>query len=98
MSLPVVSEKSGSDKSGIDGIETDGNEGIAGIMSRADLKAEAQQALEFRPELKEFILVTTADDDVALDTEAAEFTDEQAKAGRDFTAQVWGWQTLLTHS
>jgi hypothetical protein len=36
-SLPLASEKSGRAKSGIDGIETDGIEGIAGIMSRADL-------------------------------------------------------------
>jgi hypothetical protein len=36
MSLPLASEKSGSDKSGIDGNETDGIEGIAGIMSLAD--------------------------------------------------------------
>jgi hypothetical protein len=37
ISLPVASEKSGSDRSGIDGKETDGMGGIAGIMSRADL-------------------------------------------------------------
>ena len=36
MSLPVASEKSGYDKSGIDGNDTDGIAGIAGIMSRAD--------------------------------------------------------------
>jgi cellulose synthase operon protein C len=29
--------------------------------------------------------------------EAALFTDEQAKLGRDFTVQVWGWETLSTH-
>jgi len=33
----LASEKSGREKSGIDGIETDGIEGIAGIMSLADL-------------------------------------------------------------
>jgi hypothetical protein len=32
-----VSEKSGKDRSGIDGSERDGISGIAGIMSRADL-------------------------------------------------------------
>jgi len=36
MSLPVASEKSGNDRSGIDGNETDGIAGMAGIMSRAD--------------------------------------------------------------
>jgi hypothetical protein len=37
MSLPVESEKSGSDRSGIEGSDKDGIAGIAGIMSRADL-------------------------------------------------------------
>ncbi|WP_354033148.1 hypothetical protein [Bradyrhizobium sp. S3.2.6] len=37
MILPVASERSGSERSGIDGRETDGIEGMAGIMSRADL-------------------------------------------------------------
>lgn len=36
MSLPVASDKSGSARSGIDGRETDGMDGMAGIMSRAD--------------------------------------------------------------
>jgi hypothetical protein len=41
MSLPVASEKSGSDKSGIDGNETDGMAGISGIMSLADFVIES---------------------------------------------------------
>jgi hypothetical protein len=36
ISLPVASEKSGSDRSGIEGKEIDGIGGMAGIMSRAD--------------------------------------------------------------
>jgi len=36
MSLPIASEKSGIDRSGTEGNETDGIEGIAGMMSRAD--------------------------------------------------------------
>src|SRR5260370_17858419 len=35
--FPVASEKSGKARSGIDGSDTDGNAGIVGIMSRADL-------------------------------------------------------------
>jgi hypothetical protein len=37
ISLPVGFQKSGSERSGIDGKETEGMDGIAGIMSRADL-------------------------------------------------------------
>jgi hypothetical protein len=36
MILPDVSEKSGIPRSGIDGSETDGSDGIEGNMSRAD--------------------------------------------------------------
>jgi len=66
-------------------------------LPKGTVRDEAKQALDFRPPLKEFILVTTADDDTVMDVEAAELTNEQAKSGRDFTAQVWGWKTLQTH-
>jgi len=36
MTLPVASEKSGNDKSGIEGNDRDGIAGTAGIISRAD--------------------------------------------------------------
>jgi hypothetical protein len=41
MSLPVASEKSGMDRSGIEGRDKDGNAGMAGIMSRADFVMES---------------------------------------------------------
>jgi hypothetical protein len=37
ITLSVASEKSGKERSGIDGNATEGSAGIAGIMSRADL-------------------------------------------------------------
>jgi hypothetical protein len=37
ISLPLASEKSGRDRSGIDGSDREGIAGMAGIMSRADL-------------------------------------------------------------
>jgi hypothetical protein len=37
ITLPVASEKSGKERSGIDGNETEGSAGIAGIMPSADL-------------------------------------------------------------
>jgi len=69
----------------------------AAKLAKGSIRKEATEALKVSPTLKEFILVTTADDHVWMDTEAAQFTDDQAKAGRDFTVQVWGWQTLQTH-
>ncbi|BCH27788.1 hypothetical protein [Mesorhizobium sp. L-8-3] len=51
-------------------------------LKKGTVSKEATKALEIKPALKEFIVVTTAEDDVAMDKEAAEFTDEQAKLGQ----------------
>ncbi|OSJ19238.1 hypothetical protein BST63_03455 [Bradyrhizobium canariense] len=61
------------------------------------VEVEGTSALSFDPALKELIIVTTAANDGALQREAAQFTDRQAKLGREFTVQVWGWETLCTH-
>lgn len=66
-------------------------------LSKKIVREEADKALSLEPALKELIIVTTAPDDAALHKEAAAFTDEQAKAGRDFHVQVWGWGTLETY-
>ena len=66
-------------------------------LKKGTVREEAEAALAFKPKLNEYIVATTADDDAALHAEAASVTDEQAKLGRDFTVQVWGWQTLQTH-
>jgi len=66
-------------------------------LKKGTVRKEAEAALAFDPEIKEYIIATTADDDAALQAEAALITDEQAKLGRDFTVQVWGWQTLQAH-
>ena len=66
-------------------------------LDKKVVRDEGTAALTVEPPLKELIIVTTAPDDTILDTEAAKFTDEQAKSGRDFTVQVWGWETLTAH-
>lgn len=66
-------------------------------LAKKIVREEAGRALEFVPILKELIIVTTAPDDAQLHKEAAAVTDEQAKLGRDFRVQVWGWGTLETH-
>jgi tetratricopeptide (TPR) repeat protein len=66
-------------------------------LKKGVVREEASQALSIEPPLREFILVTTAADDARLIAEAALVTDEQAKLGRDFTVQIWGWETLQTH-
>ncbi len=66
-------------------------------LAKRTVREEAEKALAFEPQLKELIIVTTAPDDAVLHKEAATFTDEQAKLGRDFHVQVWGWGTLETY-
>jgi cellulose synthase operon protein C len=66
--------------------------GVNGVV-----EVEATRALDFTPPLKEFIIATTANNDGPIQREAALFTDKQAKLGRDFTVQVWGWETLSAH-
>jgi predicted Zn-dependent protease len=61
------------------------------------VEVEATRALAFKPALKELIIATTAPNDGPLQRDAALFTDQQAKLGRDFTVQVWGWETLSAH-
>lgn len=69
----------------------------AAKLKKGTVRHEATLALAFQPPLKEYIIATTADDDAAAQSEAALVTNEQAGLGRDFTVQVWGWQTLQTH-
>jgi hypothetical protein len=66
-------------------------------LKRGTIRREVTQALAFQPLLKEYIIATTADDDADAHAEAALVTNEQASLDRDFTVQVWGWQTLQTH-
>ena len=61
------------------------------------VEVEAAKALAFQPKLTELIIATTASNDGVLQREPALFTDRQAKLGRDFTVQVWGWETLSAH-
>ena len=63
-------------------------------LKAGTVRKEAAAALTIEPALKELIIATTAADDVAMDKEAAQFSDEQAKLGRDFRVVVWGWDTL----
>ena len=102
-------DRQGRHSQGIDLLGRRNNCGLdpwVGVQCKLEIKAEkldkgtaqkeAQAALAIKPSLKELNIVTTAPDDVSLDSEAAAFTDEQAKLGRDFLVQVWGWGAFET--
>ena len=52
------------------------------------------KALQITPALTEFIVATTANDDLEYDRIANTLSQEQAALGRRIDVQVWGWDTL----
>ena len=66
-------------------------------LPKGTVRKEATEALKIEPALQEFIIATTASDDADMDVEAALFSDEQARLGRDFRVIVMGWDTLQTN-
>lgn len=63
-------------------------------LAEDEVRDEVRKALTFRPPLKEYYIVTTAPDDVAMQELAREITGELAAAGKAMRVFVWGWNTL----
>jgi hypothetical protein len=63
-------------------------------LTAAEVRAEVKKALKYSPKLKEYIIVTSAKNDTALDQLAQKLSLDQAKKGRDVRIEVWGWGTL----
>ncbi|WP_369725653.1 MULTISPECIES: hypothetical protein [unclassified Bradyrhizobium] len=53
-----------------------------------------KKALKYSPNLKEYIIITTAKNDRVLDQLAQKLTLDQAKKKRSIRIEVWGWGTL----
>lgn len=64
------------------------------ILSEDEVRGEVRKALTFKPQLKEYYVITTAPDDVAMQELAREITQELAAAGTAMRVHVWGWNTL----
>ncbi len=63
-------------------------------LSEDEVRGEVTKALTFKPPLKEYYIITTAPDDVAMQELAREITKELAAAGNVMRVFVWGWNTL----
>jgi tetratricopeptide (TPR) repeat protein len=63
-------------------------------LSEDEVRGEVAKALTFKPRLKEYFVITTAPDDVAIQEFARELTAELSKAGTPLLVYVWGWNTL----
>ena len=66
----------------------------AHALSEDEVRGEVTKALTFKPPLKEYYIITTAPDDVAMQELAREITKALAAAGNVMRVFVWGWNTL----
>lgn len=62
-------------------------------VTEKELRDEVKKAEQFRPKLKEFILVTTADRDAKIQEVARLMTEERD----DFSVDVWSWEDIEGH-
>jgi hypothetical protein len=63
-------------------------------LTEAEVRAEVKKALTYSPKLQEYIIITSAKNDTALDQLAQKLSQAQAKKGRKIRLEVWGWGTL----
>lgn len=68
-----------------------------GPITRTFLRAEAEEALSFKHDLKLWILATTARRDTKVQGWVEELNDEWKQAGRDRIAIVWTWDECISH-
>ncbi|WKA27961.1 HTH domain-containing protein [Bradyrhizobium roseum] len=63
-------------------------------LTTTEVRTEVRRALKYKPQLSEYIIVTTGGDDTELDKLATALTKQQRERGRRVRIQVWGWETL----
>ena len=63
-------------------------------LTEVEVRAEVKKALKYSPKLNEYIIITSAKNDTALDQLAQKLSQAQAKIGRKIRIEVWGWGTL----
>jgi hypothetical protein len=99
-------ERSGQRQRGIDifgrpnqgesweGVQVKGKNGYFGErVTEMELRGEAVKAKEFRPPIKNFILVTSGQRDASIQEVARQLTEEHMSQGL-FSVNVWGWEDI----
>lgn len=64
------------------------------VLSESEIRVEVNKALTFKPDLREYFIITTAPDDVDNQELARELTAQHNASGRRILIYVWGWNTL----
>lgn len=77
------------------GVQCKGKDvGYGGQVTETELRAEVEKSRNFTPQISDFILVTTAPDDAAIEAVAREITAEREKEGNPLNVSIWGWGAL----
>ena len=63
-------------------------------ITKVDIDAEVRKALQFKPRLEDFWILSTAQDDVHLQEHVRRLTEKHEKAKR-FTVHLLGWQEII---
>ena len=63
-------------------------------LSETEVRNEIKKALTFKPSLREYFIITTAPDDVAMQELARQITRELKNDNTELIVNVWGWDTL----
>ena len=77
-----------------EGVQVKGKNGSFGErVTEQELRREAQKAKEFRPPIKNFILVTSGQRDASIQEIARQLTEEHISQGL-FSVHAWGWEDV----
>ena len=78
-------------------IDKNGNPYPGGPINRKFLRSAALESLAFKPDLKLWILATTARRDTAVQGWVNELNSEWNDQSRDCTARVWSWDECVSY-
>jgi tetratricopeptide (TPR) repeat protein len=77
------------------GIQCKGKDANYGSeVTEKELRAEVEKSRKFTPSISDFILVTTAPADAAIQAVARKIIEERDKEGNPLNVSVWGWGEL----
>lgn len=77
------------------GVQCKGKDaGYGGHVTESELRAEVEKTRNFDPPISDFILITTAPDDAAIEMVARKITEERTQESNPLSVSVWGWSTL----
>jgi len=65
-----------------------------GQVTEKEMRSEVEKSRQFTPAISDFILITTAPVDAAIQAAARTITEEREQEGNPLSVSVWGWGEL----